>query len=66
MIKIEVNNQRVIELEYKDNWTVITEKNSKGDVEKRYGIEDGDLIMLLNYYQNCKDGLEKSDYIKEY
>lgn len=66
MIKIEVNNQRVIELEYKNNWTVVTEKNSKGNVEKRYGIEDEDLVMLLNYYQNCKDGLEKSDYIKEY
>lgn len=26
MIKIEVNNQRVIELEYKNNWTVVTEK----------------------------------------
>lgn len=66
MIKIEANNQKVIELKYKNNWTVVTVKNSKGNIEKRYGIEDGDLVMLLNYYQNCKYGLEISDYIKEY
>lgn len=26
-------------------------------------IPDHEIIMLLNYYRNCKSGLEKSDYI---
>lgn len=64
MIKIEVNNQREIEIEYKNNWTVITEKDSKGEVERRYGIEDEDLVMLLNYFQACKNGDIESDFIK--
>jgi hypothetical protein len=55
MIKIEVNNQRTIEMEYKNNWTIVTTRDSKGNIENTYGIEDGDLIMLLNYYQHQKD-----------
>lgn len=26
-------------------------------------ISAGDFIMLLNYYHNCKRGIEKSEYI---
>lgn len=64
MIKLDVNNQRFIEMEYKNNWTVVTTKDGKGNIENSYGIEDADMVMLLNYYQNCKDGIEASDYIK--
>lgn len=64
MIKLDINNNRVVELEYKNNWTVVTMRDSEGEVEERFGIEDGDMVMLLNYYQNCKNGLEESDYIK--
>lgn len=28
-----------------------------------FTIPDHEIIMLLNYYRNCKSGLEKSDYI---
>lgn len=55
MIKLEVNNKREIEMEYKNNWTVVTTKDSEGNIENRYGIEDGDLVMLLNYYQYQKE-----------
>ena len=32
MIKLDINNQRSIEMEYKNNWTVVTTKDSKGKI----------------------------------
>lgn len=30
---------------------------------EQFMIYPGDMVMLLNYYRACKDGLEQSDYI---
>ena len=61
--RIEVNNQRHIELLPQDNGIKVVTLDSNNEVEKEYVVSDGDIVMLLNYYQNCKSGNEKSDYI---
>ena len=43
---------------------------NKGFVVENFGntdftIPDHEIIMLLNYYRNCKSGIEKSDYIEQ-
>ena len=59
MKSIPVNNNQKINLNLTD----------KGLLVKNFGttdsfiVPDHELIMLLNYYCNCKSGLEKSDYI---
>ena len=62
---IEVNNQRKIVLESKSENIEVTAYNSDGSVDYNYDIPDGDVVMLLNYYRNCKAGIEKSDYISK-
>jgi hypothetical protein len=58
MIKIELDNNGMLEMEYKNNWTVVTIKDSKGYTINCYGIENNDLVMLLDYYRNqLEDGL---------
>lgn len=63
MKRIEVNNKGILEIEAKDSGVVVTKRDDKNNIERRDFIEDGDLVMLLNYWRNCKDGLEKSSYI---
>lgn len=63
MREIEVNNGCKIVLENKSQGIEIIHCDSKGSIEYSYNIPDGDLVMLLNYYRNCKSGREKSDYI---
>jgi hypothetical protein len=64
-ISFESNNQSKLELK---------QRNHDGKV-LIHGVDDvlpdsiafispGDFTMLINYYINCKRGLEKSDYIK--
>lgn len=63
MKEIEVNNGCKIVLKSKPEGTEIIHCNSNGDIEYSHIIPDGEIVMLLNYYRNCKDGLEESDYI---
>lgn len=59
MKRIKINNGKVVEL---DNNKAIY-KDNKGNIYRELNISDGDIIMLLNYYINCKNGIEESDYI---
>ena len=65
MKEIEVNNGCKIVLENKSQGIEVIHCDSKGGIEYSYNIPDGDLVMLMNYYRNCKSGREKSDYISE-
>lgn len=65
MREIEVNNGCKIVLENKLQGIEVIHCDSKGGIEYSYNIPDGYLVMLLNYYRNCKSGREKSDYISE-
>lgn len=62
---IEVNNKRSIEVAPGANNTLyIAHKDSNGNTEKVTFIPEHEIVMLLNYYYNCKNGIEKSDYIQ--
>ena len=65
MRKIEVNNRDESVLVNQPEGIEIIHCDSKGYIEYSYNIPDGDIVMLLNYYRNCKSGREKSDYISE-
>lgn len=65
MREIEVNNGCKIVLENKSQGIEVIHCDSNGGIEYSYNIPDGDLVMLLNYYRNCKSGREKSNYISE-
>ena len=65
MRELEVNNGCKIVLENKSQGIEVIHCDSNGCIEYSYNIPDGDLVMLLNYYRNCKRGREKSDYILE-
>lgn len=58
MKTIPVNNGQEITLNLVNKGLAV-EKFGNTD----FTIPDHEIIMLLNYYRNCKNGLEKSDYI---
>ena len=61
MIKLEVNNNRAIELTQQnpDGNINVDVLESNGEVDYYYTITPADMTMLLNYYQHQKDhGLE--------
>ena len=62
MKTIEVNNGRKINMELNSNGLKV--ENFCGSTES-FIIPDHEIIMLLNYYRNCKSGIEKSDYIEK-
>lgn len=53
MIQIPINNQQTLEIvqDKQKDGIVVTRKDQKGNVNNRYIIEEGDMVMLLNYYQ---------------
>lgn len=59
MKTIEVNNGRKINMELNSNGLKV---ENFGSTES-FIIPDHEIIMLINYYCNCKSGIEKSDYI---
>lgn len=36
-----------------------------GGADNEMCIPDHEIVMLLNYYHNCKEGLESQDYIND-
>lgn len=60
MIKIEVNNRRCIEMTQIHNGSIVVKtKDSEGIVDDEYIIDEGDFVMLLNYYRYQKDNGEE-------
>ena len=60
-ISVDVNNGGIM--------TLVQEKHD-GDItlsspSSECRISAGELVMLMNYYRNCKSGREISDYIKK-
>lgn len=58
-ISVDINNGGIMTLvqEKHDGYITLTSPN----YECR--ISPGELVMLTNYFHNCKSGFEKSDYI---
>lgn len=57
-MEIEVNNQRKLKFIKQDNSIVVEEINAKGEVESRRRIEEGELVLLYDYYIMKKDNDE--------
>lgn len=57
MIKLDVNNGCHLEIKYDDDrrCTVVEEYGSKGELETRYAISDGDFVSMLNWYRYQKE-----------
>ena len=59
-ISVNTNNKQIMSL---------TQEQHDGPIILRSGDREeticlGDLVMLMNYYRNCKYGTEVSDYIR--
>ncbi len=63
MKEITVNNNRTLTLSVEESGIEVIAQDSGGGIEYSYIIPDSDIVMLLNYWRNCKNGMEKSDYI---
>jgi hypothetical protein len=59
-ISVDVNNGGIMTLIQEKHDGSIT-LSSHGH---EYGIDPGELVMLMNYFRNCKMGYEVSDYIQ--
>lgn len=60
---IPTSNKGKLILISSDNGLVVIKEDTNSNVEYSYNVAEGDLVMLLNYYVNCKSGIEESDYI---
>ena len=65
MKNLEVNNGVSITIGGLNCDGTFVGKWENGEMVQSFTISDGELIALLNYYQNCKLGVEKSSYINE-
>lgn len=65
MKEITVNNNRTLTLQPDKNGIEVIVQDGGGGIENSYVVPDGDIVMLLNYWKNCKDGIEDSVYISE-
>ena len=65
MKEITVNNNRTLTLHPDKNGIEVIVQDGGGGIENSYVVPDGDVVMLLNYWKNCKDGIEDSIYISE-
>ena len=68
-ISFEVNNGRTLELMQHEHDGVvsihITDANGNTETipQNEKFITPGEMVMLINYFRNCKNGTETSDYI---
>lgn len=65
MKEIKVNNNRSVLISGNEKGIEVITTDGKGGIEYSYNIPEGDVVMLLNYWRNCKAGRENSDYIAE-
>ena len=61
-LSVDVNNNGILTL---------TQGRHDGDItlgsnDNEYIISAGELVMLMNYFRNCKSGREESDYISKH
>ena len=71
-LSFEVNNGRKMELVQRkhDGKILIHVEDKNGNIEvipdREAFIEPGEMVMLINYFRNCKNGTETGDYIKRW
>ncbi len=60
---IPVNNKRHLVTHEQLGGLLVQTIGENPSLESEAFIPDGDLVMLYDYWVNCKNGTEKSDYI---
>lgn len=69
-LSFKINNKRTLKLIQRnhDESVLINIEDDHGNTEtisdNEAIISAANVVMLINYYRNCKTGLEVSDYIK--
>lgn len=67
MITIPINNGREMEISQdKARELIVIETKENGLTDMRYGISEGDFVMLMNYYRYIKDNDIQCDFINPY
>lgn len=65
-LTFNINNNRILTMEQgKHDGHILVTTGTRQGTDKHYIITAGEMVMLLNYFQNCKDGTETSDYIQK-
>ena len=66
-LKIETNNQQklLMTMDSRKRGLHVITVASGGGIERRDFIPEHELVMLYDYWVNCKNGTETSDYIHE-
>lgn len=62
MKTIHTNNKNFFTIKETQNGIYI---KGFGGTDNKICIPDHEIVMLLNYYHNCKEGLESHDYIND-
>lgn len=55
MIKIDTNNKGSMEIDHRSDWTIVDIKDSEGSTIRSFGIEDSEMVSLMNYFAYQKD-----------
>lgn len=69
-LSFDINNGRTLKLIQRqhDGKVLIHVEDAAGNMEpipdNEAFITPGDAVMLINYFRNCKNGRETSDYIR--
>lgn len=66
MKRININNGDYLEIKPTENGLSVERRDQNGNLEREEYVPDGDFVMLMNYWRNCKHGIEKSDYISSF
>jgi hypothetical protein len=64
MKQIETNNKGTLVFTPEKNGITVIKYDHNHIAEYSDFIHDKDLVMLFNYWKNCKNGLKKSSYIR--
>lgn len=62
-LDIATNNGSSITLMFNTDGLEVIHNDYCMGIEYPYAIPEGELVMPLNYYRNCKSGIDQSDYI---
>ena len=71
IISFEINNGQTMQLVQRQHngKTLIIIKDDKDNHEtipdSEAFIDPGEFVMLINYFRNCKQGMEESNYISK-
>ena len=64
-MRINVNNNGYIEIDPAAYGITVTSYDNKGNVMRRDGFDEGEIVMSLNLLRNMRDDGQKSVYLMQ-